>query len=43
MVKEYGYPVCFNFPVGHIGDNMAMVVGSAVTLKVTAENAVLKA
>jgi len=27
LVKEYNYPVCFNFSVGHINDNRAMVVG----------------
>ena len=34
-VKEYGYPVCFNFPTGHIADNRAMVVGAIVQIKVT--------
>lgn len=26
-VAEFGYPVCFDFPVGHVGDNRAMGVG----------------
>lgn len=33
-VKEYGYPVCFNFPAGHIEDNRALIFGREVTLKV---------
>jgi len=32
VVKEYDYPVCFNFPVGHIDNNMAMVVGRGFRL-----------
>ncbi len=38
VVKEYDYPVCFNFPVGHIDNNMAMVVGKEVVLNVDAGN-----
>lgn len=38
VVKEYDYPVCFNFPVGHIDNNMAMVVGKEVKLDVEQEN-----
>jgi len=34
IVKEYDYPVCFNFPTGHIDDNRAMVVGASVELNV---------
>jgi len=34
IVKEYDYPVCFGFPVGHIDDNRAMVLGEAVKLQV---------
>lgn len=35
IVKEYDYPVCFNFPVGHIDDNRAMIVGKEVQLSIT--------
>jgi len=34
LVKEYDYPVCFNFPSGHIDNNMTMVVGAEVELKI---------
>ncbi len=34
LVKEYGYPVCFNFPTGHITDNKALVLGKQVELRV---------
>ncbi len=33
-VKEYKYPVCFNFPAGHIEKNMAIYFGKKVTLNV---------
>ena len=34
IVSDYSYPVCFNFPVGHIEDNRAMVLGKNTLLKV---------
>ncbi len=34
LVKEYDYPVCFNFPTGHINDNRAMVVGAKISLAI---------
>jgi muramoyltetrapeptide carboxypeptidase len=35
-VEHYQYPVCFNFPVGHVADNRAMGVGFSATLRVQA-------
>ncbi|MBL7912431.1 MAG: LD-carboxypeptidase [Bacteroidia bacterium] len=34
-VKEYDYPVCFNFPAGHIEKNMAIYLGKKARLEVT--------
>ena len=36
-VKEYNYPVCFNFPAGHIDRNLAIYLGKEIELKVSAE------
>lgn len=33
-VKEYNYPVCFNFPAGHIMENIAFIHGKKVRLVV---------
>ena len=30
LVKEYDYPVCFNFPVGHVSMNLPMINGAEV-------------
>jgi muramoyltetrapeptide carboxypeptidase len=42
LVKEYDYPVCFNFPTGHIDDNRAMILGRNVNLDITEQNVKLK-
>jgi muramoyltetrapeptide carboxypeptidase len=33
-VKEFNYPVCFNFPAGHVDKNMAIYLGREAKLKV---------
>jgi muramoyltetrapeptide carboxypeptidase len=35
VVKEYGYPVCFNFAVSHEKENYALKAGGTYTLKVS--------
>ena len=34
-VSAYNYPVCFDFPAGHILDNRALILGRKVTLEVS--------
>lgn len=34
IVKEYHYPVCFDFPAGHISENFALTLGKEVKLRV---------
>lgn len=42
VVAKYDYPVCFNFPTGHIDNNLPMVLGETVALEVEAENVKFK-
>jgi len=41
-VKEYDYPVCFDFPAGHIPDNCSLVLGKQVYLSVRQEQVSVK-
>ncbi|MBD3636205.1 MAG: LD-carboxypeptidase [Crocinitomicaceae bacterium] len=34
-VEEYDYPICFNFPAGHLNDNRAIILGKDAQLSVT--------
>lgn len=40
-VKDKKYPVCYNFPAGHIADNRALALGQNVKLSVTDDGATL--
>lgn len=42
VVKDYKYPVCFDFPAGHIPDNRALILGRSVSLSVQAHHTYLK-
>lgn len=33
-VKEYGYPVCFDFPAGHGQVNLALIMGRKIRVKI---------
>ena len=37
ITKEYNYPICFDFPAGHIDDNRALILGKKCKLKVQKE------
>lgn len=39
-VKEFDYPVCFDFPSGHIEDNRSIILGNEASLKVTGEKVI---
>jgi muramoyltetrapeptide carboxypeptidase len=41
-VKEYHYPVCFDFPVGHVKENYALKCGMRHRLSVSEERTVLE-
>ena len=34
ITKDYDFPICFDFPAGHISDNRALKLGTSVNLKV---------
>lgn len=41
-VKDYTYPVCFNFPAGHVDYNLPLILGKKTVLNVNDDVVVLK-
>lgn len=41
-VEEYEYPLCFNFPAGHMDDNRAIILGKEARLAVTDSGSLFK-
>jgi muramoyltetrapeptide carboxypeptidase len=41
IVKEYDYPVLFNFPAGHVADNKAFYIGRKSVISIKGEKASL--
>jgi|AGTN01.3.fsa_nt_gi Uncharacterized proteins, homologs of microcin C7 resistance protein MccF len=42
VVKEYAFPVCFNFPVGHVKLNFPLIMGETATLSVREDFIIFK-
>ncbi|MEO8769547.1 MAG: LD-carboxypeptidase [Ferruginibacter sp.] len=42
IVKDFDFPVCFNFPVSHTKENVALKVGGSYQLKITGKKTILK-
>ncbi len=41
-IQEYDFPVCYNFPVGHIKNNSALILGVNSELEINDNSVVLK-
>lgn len=42
LLKEYNYPICFNFPVGHVTNNLPLINGAEVEFTVNKKSVELK-
>jgi muramoyltetrapeptide carboxypeptidase len=38
VIKKYNYPVCFDFPAGHIPDNHSLVLGKTLYLEINGKH-----
>ncbi|MDA3952780.1 MAG: LD-carboxypeptidase [Bacteroidales bacterium] len=41
-VEEYDFPVCYNFPVGHIEKNYALILGAHIELEVRLDEVIFR-
>lgn len=41
-VSDYNYPVCFNFPAGHVDYNLPLIMGATVQLDVKLDEVMIK-
>jgi muramoyltetrapeptide carboxypeptidase len=41
-VADYGYPVCFDFPAGHVDYNLPLILGADVSVDVNTQYSVIK-
>ncbi len=42
VVKDYDFPVCYNFPTGHVDENYPLIEGATVTLDILNDYTTLK-
>lgn len=42
VLKDYKFPIIYNFPAGHIKDNRAMIFGKTVSIEVTDSGSTVK-
>jgi muramoyltetrapeptide carboxypeptidase len=42
VLKEYNFPICFDFPISHGKENLAVKIGLNYSFKVTKTKTILK-
>lgn len=41
-IDEYHFPVCYNFPAGHIENNLALVLGNKIAMEISEQETTVK-